>query len=150
MLRHRKKHNVAFENDNGNNSDDDNAPEKPPTEIGVGPRKTAEKTDDSDGTEGGDLISNLLGIRDRSIIDQVLTASADDAAKLLGVKNGREWKCGNTEREKHQEEKYYEEKYREEKYYEKKYREKKHEENVGRKIEEGKNNIKEKSKREIT
>ncbi|XP_015588743.1 ras-responsive element-binding protein 1 isoform X2 [Cephus cinctus] len=33
-----------------------------------------------------DLISNLLGIRDKSIIDRVLQASADDAAKLLGVK----------------------------------------------------------------
>lgn len=32
-----------------------------------------------------DLISNLLGIRDKSIIDKVLQASADDAAKLLGV-----------------------------------------------------------------
>ena len=37
-----------------------------------------------------DLISNLLGIQDRSIIDKVLnlgTVSADDAAKLLGMNN---------------------------------------------------------------
>lgn len=38
-----------------------------------------------------DLISNLLGIRDKSIIDRVLQASADDAAKLLGVKDSHEW-----------------------------------------------------------
>ncbi|XP_067005614.2 ras-responsive element-binding protein 1 [Anabrus simplex] len=36
-----------------------------------------------------DLIGNLLGIQDKSIIDKVLQSkSADDAAKLLGVKNG--------------------------------------------------------------
>lgn len=41
---------------------------------------------DSNQTDNdNDLISNLLGIRDRSIIDRVLQASADDAAKLLGV-----------------------------------------------------------------
>lgn len=77
MLRHRKKHSVNFENDT-NNSDEDKQNSD----------RKSEKTDESDGAEGGDLISNLLGLRDRSIIDKVLTASADDAAKLLGVKNG--------------------------------------------------------------
>lgn len=38
-----------------------------------------------------DLISNLLGIRDKSIIDKVLQATPDDAAKLLGVKDNQEW-----------------------------------------------------------
>lgn len=37
-----------------------------------------------------DLISNLLGIRDKSIIDKVLQATPDDAAKLLGVKDNQE------------------------------------------------------------
>ncbi|XP_031844536.2 uncharacterized protein LOC116432177 isoform X1 [Nomia melanderi] len=37
-----------------------------------------------------DLISNLLGIRDKNFIDRVLQASADDAAKLLGVKRSHE------------------------------------------------------------
>lgn len=45
-----------------------------------------------DATEStdNDLISNLLGIRDKSFIDRVLQASADDAAKLLGVKRSQE------------------------------------------------------------
>ncbi|KAI4484756.1 hypothetical protein M0804_007322 [Polistes exclamans] len=37
-----------------------------------------------------DLISNLLGIRDKSFIDKVLQASPDDAAKLLGVQRSHE------------------------------------------------------------
>ncbi|XP_066588393.1 ras-responsive element-binding protein 1 isoform X2 [Prorops nasuta] len=41
-------------------------------------------------TADNDLISNLLGIRDKSIIDKVLQASPDDAAKLLGVKESHE------------------------------------------------------------
>ncbi|XP_018332947.1 ras-responsive element-binding protein 1-like isoform X2 [Agrilus planipennis] len=91
MLRHRKKHNVAFENDTLNSDEDINNPgsnllHEKITKLNR--LKSTEKTDDSDGAEGSDLISNLLGIRDRSIIDQVLTASADDAAKLLGVKSG--------------------------------------------------------------
>ncbi|XP_015126297.1 ras-responsive element-binding protein 1 [Diachasma alloeum] len=46
----------------------------------------SESTPDND----NDLISNLLGIRDKSIIDKVLQASADDAAKLLGVNRSHE------------------------------------------------------------
>lgn len=34
-----------------------------------------------------DLISNLLGIREKGLLDKVLLSSADDAAKLLGVKH---------------------------------------------------------------
>lgn len=41
---------------------------------------------DASDNNDNDLISNLLGIRDKSIIDRVLQATADDAAKLLGVK----------------------------------------------------------------
>lgn len=89
MLRHRKKHNVNFEHDPINSDEDGNnlshfSGTKKSMEVGV-----LQKTDESDGgNESGDLISNLLGLRDRSIIDKVLTASADDAAKLLGVRNG--------------------------------------------------------------
>ncbi|KAF4524885.1 hypothetical protein B566_EDAN015541, partial [Ephemera danica] len=36
-----------------------------------------------------DLIGNLLGIKDRAIIDHMLSKSADDAAKLLGVSSQR-------------------------------------------------------------
>ena len=45
---------------------------------------------DANDNNDNDLISNLLGIRDKSIIDKVLQASADDAAKLLGVKGSQE------------------------------------------------------------
>ncbi|XP_011315168.1 ras-responsive element-binding protein 1 [Fopius arisanus] len=37
-----------------------------------------------------DLISNLLGIGDKSVVDQMLQASADDAAKMLGVNRNNE------------------------------------------------------------
>ncbi|XP_064211397.1 ras-responsive element-binding protein 1 isoform X1 [Tribolium castaneum] len=82
MLRHRKKHNVNFDSEIVGSDDDNNAPNFAKTE------NNNTQKEESDGNEGSDLISKLLGIRDRSIIDKVLTASADDAAKLLGVKNG--------------------------------------------------------------
>lgn len=66
MLRHRKKHNnmhVSDEDDMKNNN-----------------CKYSEVSE-----QRSDLISNLLGLRDSSIIDQVLRSSADDAAKILGV-----------------------------------------------------------------
>lgn len=90
MLRHRKKHNVAFDTDNVNSDEDGNTINEKATKVENNnvSSKNLEKTDESDGNEGSDLISNLLGLRDKSILDQVLTASADDAAKLLGVKNG--------------------------------------------------------------
>ncbi|CAH1163646.1 unnamed protein product [Phaedon cochleariae] len=88
MLRHRKKHNVSFEHD-ANNSDEEGNNVSSPTYSKTSDGQICLKTDESDGVEGGgDLISNLLGLRDRSIIDKVLAASADDAAKLLGVRNG--------------------------------------------------------------
>ncbi|KAG5890924.1 hypothetical protein JTB14_024921 [Gonioctena quinquepunctata] len=85
MLRHRKKHNVNFEHDTNNSDEEAVNSSSPPYKV---EGNIPHRTDESDGTEGGDLISNLLGLRDRSIIDKVLAASADDAAKLLGVKNG--------------------------------------------------------------
>ncbi|XP_045472632.1 ras-responsive element-binding protein 1-like isoform X2 [Harmonia axyridis] len=81
MLRHRKKHNVNFDNDGAANSDEEGVLTK--YESG----NNNKRAEDSDCNEGGDLISNLLGIRP-SFIEKVLTASADDAAKLLGVNNG--------------------------------------------------------------
>ncbi|KAF5298851.1 hypothetical protein FQA39_LY11663 [Lamprigera yunnana] len=95
MLRHRKKHNVTFDIDNLNSDEDVNNVNSSAVfnqfikgNNNNSVSKIIDKTDESDGAEGSDLISNLLGIRDRSIIDQVLTSSADDAAKLLGVKGG--------------------------------------------------------------
>lgn len=97
MLRHRKKHN------NQSNPVEENllvSGDEEPSQV-IYERlaninnnnineKREEKSDDSEGNEGNDLIGNLLGIRDKAIIDQVLVSSADDAAKLLGVKNGQE------------------------------------------------------------
>lgn len=80
MLRHRKKHttNSNFEHD-ATHSDEDR--EETVQKI--------EKDDESDAHDGGgDLISNLLGLGDRSIVDKALDAPVDDVAKMLGVKNG--------------------------------------------------------------
>lgn len=87
MLRHRKKHNNVnnFDSNDINNASDDDVDKFPKTEEVQ--KVKGEKLEESDGG-GSDLISNLLGIGDRAFIDKVLTASADDAAKLLGVKNG--------------------------------------------------------------
>ncbi|KRT84197.1 zinc finger protein, partial [Oryctes borbonicus] len=88
MLRHRKKHNLPYGNDNVNSDEDNGSPTLGKVKTSM--VKAADKTDESDGNEGNDLISNLLGIQDKSIIEQVLTASPDDAAKLLGVKKGNQ------------------------------------------------------------
>ncbi|XP_056640661.1 ras-responsive element-binding protein 1 [Diorhabda sublineata] len=85
MLRHRKKHNVNFEHDAAASDEDGNNGSSPT--YSKRECNSTVKTDESEGTESADLIGNLLGLRG-SIIDKVLTASADDAAKLLGVKNG--------------------------------------------------------------
>jgi hypothetical protein len=37
---------------------------------------------------GSDLIGNLLGIQDTSIVEQLMSKPADDAARLLGVTGG--------------------------------------------------------------
>ncbi|XP_044739939.1 ras-responsive element-binding protein 1 [Chrysoperla carnea] len=106
MLRHRKKHN---NNNNNNNSDAETTPSNLTTnnndDNNIQSSSAGEETDLEKPSEnnnnnllvkstaaaeepesgGSDLLSNLLQIRDRSIIDQVLVSSADDAAKLLGV-----------------------------------------------------------------
>lgn len=86
MLRHRKKHNINFEQD-ANVSDEEGINGSSPSYT-KSEGNFMQKTDESDGAEGVDLISNLLGLRDRSIIDKALAASPDVAAKMLGVKNG--------------------------------------------------------------
>ncbi|CAH0551338.1 unnamed protein product [Brassicogethes aeneus] len=87
MLRHRKKHNLK--SDGEVNYDELNTDE----DINVGYESLVNNdhennVSESDCNESGDLITNLLGLGDKSILDRVLGASADDAAKLLGVKNG--------------------------------------------------------------
>lgn len=48
--------------------------------------KTEIKEERKEETEGTDFISNLLGTK-RAVVDRLLTSkSADDAAKLLGVR----------------------------------------------------------------
>lgn len=95
MLRHRKKHNTNTAEDNvlASGDEENNVLYDRLAKLNNNNNlegKSTEKSDDSEGTEGNDLIGNLLGIRDKSIIDQVLVSSADDAAKLLGVNSGRE------------------------------------------------------------
>ncbi|XP_066157054.1 ras-responsive element-binding protein 1 isoform X1 [Euwallacea fornicatus] len=81
MLRHRKKHALtSFEHSDEDGNCGGNGEEKH-TE-----RASADESDAQDG--GGDLISNLLGLGDRSIVDKALEAPAGDVAKLLGVRNG--------------------------------------------------------------
>lgn len=52
----------------------------------AGNKSSGGKQKDHDGEEGSDLIGNLLGISDQGILNKLLS-SADEAAKLLGVKN---------------------------------------------------------------
>ncbi|XP_076267777.1 uncharacterized protein LOC143200893 [Rhynchophorus ferrugineus] len=93
MLRHKKKHlaNNSYEQDTTHSDEDGGGTVSPPyikSERDDATTRRSEKSDESDAQEGGgDLISNLLGLRDRSIIDKALNATADDAAELLGVKN---------------------------------------------------------------
>lgn len=99
MLRHRKKHNNVSVEENVMVSGDEEvnpslydrlAKINNNNNLLLETKKNEKTEEDSEGTEGNDLIGNLLGIRDKSIIDQVLISSADDAAKLLGVKSGQE------------------------------------------------------------
>lgn len=46
---------------------------------------SSSSTPDTTPDNNTDLISNLLGIQDKSIIDEVLEGTPDNAAKLLGV-----------------------------------------------------------------
>lgn len=53
----------------------------PSPDTGVSSVQSGEDTSD-----GGDLIQNLLGIRDSKMLDEILD-SADSAARLLGIKD---------------------------------------------------------------
>lgn len=79
MLRHLKKHNVNnninnnnnnINNNNNNNNDDKSSNSSP--EL----------------SRPNDLISNLLGIQDTSIVDTMLESGPSHAARILGVDSG--------------------------------------------------------------
>lgn len=117
MLRHRKKHsnsarrggnNTSTGNSASDMSDDESQPQTAmPGEQSRIPELISKdliwklamaqreqnnrdeggtKSKEREGEEGSDLIGNLLGISDRGILNKLLS-SADEAAKLLGVKN---------------------------------------------------------------
>ena len=65
--------------------DDDNYDEHVPENNNNNNNNEDERNENSN-----NLIGDLLGIRDKKIIDQVLISSADDAAKILGVKHCRD------------------------------------------------------------
>ncbi|KAL1455082.1 hypothetical protein WDU94_009201 [Cyamophila willieti] len=86
MLRHRKKHNKLSNSEENFNSDDE-APmpqhflNNNNSIINIPVNFWAARDQES-----SDLISNLLGIHDKTIIDKMLLSkSAEDAARLLGV-----------------------------------------------------------------
>lgn len=81
MLRHRKKHshNSAAEETSPASDEDLNSTNHNNNTINKPWTKSRME-------EESDLISNLLGIQDKTIVDKMLISkSADDAAKLLGV-----------------------------------------------------------------
>jgi hypothetical protein len=86
MLRHRKKHNKMSNSEENFNSDDEapvpqNFLNNNNSIINIPVNFWAKREH-----EGSDLISNLLGIHDKTIIDKMLLSkSAEDAARLLGV-----------------------------------------------------------------
>ncbi|XP_054274263.1 ras-responsive element-binding protein 1-like [Macrosteles quadrilineatus] len=84
MLRHRKKHSFPAPEDTSPASDEETAPNNNNNNYNTILTKHWAK---SRMEEDSDLISNLLGIQDKTIVDKMLLSkSAEDAAKLLGVK----------------------------------------------------------------
>lgn len=88
MLRHRKKHSFSAVGGASPASDDESGvPHTTTTHNNnnntiVTPKPWAKARQE----EESDLISNLLGIQDKTIVDKMLISkSADDAAILLGV-----------------------------------------------------------------
>lgn len=94
MLRHRKKHNKMSNSEENFNSDDEaplshNFLNNNNSIINIPVNFWTERDQES-----SDLISNLLGINDKTIIDKMLLSkSAEDAARLLGV---QKWSRGET------------------------------------------------------
>lgn len=89
MLRHRKKHSFtpATQGETSPGSDDEvHNTTLPTTNHNNNTIPTVKQWSRTRNDEETDLISNLLGIQDKSIVDKMLLSkSADDAAKLLGV-----------------------------------------------------------------
>lgn len=84
MLRHRKKHGGCASAGTATSGDEDCTNNN--ISINNNNNMMIPTTTKVRELEESDLIGNLLGIQDRSIIDKVLQAkSADAAAKLLGV-----------------------------------------------------------------
>lgn len=87
MLRHRKKHSFPATEETSPVSDDDTNVPPASTNHNNNVVASAKPWMKARLEEESDLISNLLGIQDKSIVDKMLLSkSADDAAKLLGVK----------------------------------------------------------------
>lgn len=66
-----------------NNNSPPSAPYDKKLKIEMAPRKYSSEGE-NDTENGGDLIGKLLGIKDKTIINKLLS-SADEAAKFLGV-----------------------------------------------------------------
>ncbi|XP_059472907.1 ras-responsive element-binding protein 1 isoform X2 [Neocloeon triangulifer] len=102
MLRHRKKHaGVSGPAASEAHSDEDNLSTGSNKEslrrwaehglaVYAGASRMASLASRHEASDEADLIGNLLGIKDRAMIDHMLLSkSADDAAKLLGVSSQR-------------------------------------------------------------
>jgi uncharacterized Zn-finger protein len=106
MLRHKRKHDAAKsgeEVDESEDEDEDNestasdADQPPPESAKV--RMQALWQSGAQGKQkakllkmrasASDLIGNLLGIQDTSLVEQLMSKPADDAARLLGVTGNR-------------------------------------------------------------
>lgn len=93
MLRHRKKHSFPSvpQEETSPTSDEETNNQSPSmcqgsNTINNNNISSVKKLEKQRPEEETDLISNLLGIQDKSIVDKMLLSkSADDAAKLLGV-----------------------------------------------------------------
>ena len=101
MLRHRRKHDAANDDEDEEDEDDDEEEEVDDEE-----EEPSEDEEDEEGQRrhklvrmqakmlkmrpcGSDLIGNLLGLPDASLVEQLMSKPADDAARLLGVTDNR-------------------------------------------------------------
>lgn len=86
-LRYRYHDDEGSGNEIPNNVNNNNSPPAAPYEkklkIEMASRKYSSEAE-NDGETGGDLIGKLLGIHDKTIVNELLS-SADVAAKFLGV-----------------------------------------------------------------
>ena len=106
MLRHKRKHDAAKsgeEVDESEDEDEDNestasdADQPPPESAKVRMQALWQSGAQAKqkakllklGASASDLIGNLLGIQDTSLVEQLMSKPADDAARLLGVTGNR-------------------------------------------------------------